>query len=97
MLSLIHILLVNEQEAATASAEQARKNANLFSLAALCLGVLISLVSILALRNAIMRPLNKLMSFASDCAGGNRDVYKRQADIREKCSVHVRADAAIPA
>ena len=27
----------------------------------------------LALRNAIMRPLNKLMSFASDCAGGNRD------------------------
>ena len=68
-----NVLLINEQEAATASAEQARKNANLFSLAALCLGVLISLVSILALRNAIMRPLNKLMSFASDCAGGNRD------------------------
>lgn len=35
--------------------------------------MLISLISILALRNAIMRPLNKLMSFASDCAGGNRD------------------------
>ncbi len=66
-------LLLHEQEAATAGAEQARRKADLFSLTALCLGVLISLVSILALHNAIMRPLNKLMRFASDCASGNRE------------------------
>ena len=68
-----NVLLINEQETAMASAEQARKNADLFSLTALCLGILISLISILALHNAIMRPLNKLMHFASECASGNRE------------------------
>ncbi len=65
--------LDEEQNAAKANADLARKNANILSITTLCLGVLLSFISVLALHGAIMTPLNKLMKFATNCASGNRN------------------------
>lgn len=64
-----------EQKKVKADAAKRRSDAKLLNIAALCAGVLISLVSILALRSAIVRPLNRLMAFASDCASGNKECF----------------------
>ena len=66
-------LLVTEQNRVKAEAANIKEEATILNIGMLCVGILISLISILALRSAIMRPLNKLMLFASDCAEGNGD------------------------